>query len=122
MRLQQHPRDAPPCAVRPAKGAALPAELVAPPAVLDAMACGAARVLRGLGARAGGAGAELMASTPDSLPLLGSHGGFEDGRVFVAAAAGWNPLLYTLSPITTMTCIQVRWTACCGWAAMAGLR
>ena len=88
MRLQQHPRDAPLCATRPAAGAALPAELSAPPAVLDAMARGAARVLRGLGARAGGAGAELLASTPDGLPLLGSHAGFEDGRVIVAAAAG----------------------------------
>ena len=93
MRLQQHPRDALPCVARPVHGAGLPAGFTAPPVLPDAMARSAAAVLRGLGARAGGCGADLLSATPDGLPLLGSHAGFEEGRVIVAAAAGGDAII-----------------------------
>ena len=87
-RVQQLPRDARPCGARPAPGADPPAYLAAPRPALDAAAAAAAAVARGLGARAGGCGVELQPVAPDGQPLLGSHPGFEEGRVVVAAGAG----------------------------------
>lgn len=94
-RVQQHPRDAAPCAVRPPPGAEIPREFAAPIAVLDAATRGAAAVARGMGARvhdSGGCGVELHATTPDGAPVLGSHPEFEDGRVIIAAATGASAL------------------------------